>query len=88
MEEKKTTSERKEKWAAVRGLLLFVLFQLVSGGLYLGLLFWIPDLPGWCRILLATLGILSLAVVFPALWALKERFQEIEGGELDASSKY
>ena len=62
------------------GIVLFGLLQLacVAG-------FWalclIPDLPQWLFILFFACGALCVGLMFPALWALKNRFQEIDALE-------
>ena len=48
----------------------------------------IPGMPRWAIILCLVLAILCLALIIPALFYLKSRFKEIEGGELDAAGKY
>ena len=72
---------------AVRGLLLLT---LVQGGCAAGLcaLGALPGLPGWGRILFWIAAAGCLAILLPALIMLKKRFEEIEGGELDAAGKY
>ena len=39
-------------------------------------------------LLCLVLAILCLALIIPALFVLKSRFKEIEGGEFDAAGKY
>ena len=80
---------RKEqrKRSAVRGVLLFTLLQLACA-ICFGALCFIPDMPGWCVILFGVLAALSLVLILPAVLVLKDRFKEIEGGELDAAGKY
>ena len=80
---------RKEqrKRSAVRGVLLFALLQLACAVCF-GALCFIPDMPGWCVILFGVLAALCLVLILPALLVLKDRFKEIEGGELDAAGKY
>ena len=81
------TDKRRQKREAVRGVLLFGLIQLACT-LCIGALCFIPELPrcGFC--LFAGLAALCAALILPALMVLKERFQEIEGGELDAAAEY
>ena len=84
-----STEERRtaQKRGAVRGVLLFAFLQVCSGVAFwaLGL---IPGLPGWCKVLFWVLAAGCLALIIPAVLILKVRFQEIEGGELDAAGKY
>ena len=83
IEEKKASQKR----GAVRGVVFFALLQACCA---VG--FWalgtIPGLPGWCRILFWVLAAGCLLLIIPAVLVLKTRFQEIEGGELDAAGKY
>ena len=77
----------QRKRSAVRGVLLFVLLQLACAVCF-GALCFIPDMPRWCVILFGVLAALTLVLILPALLVLKDRFKEIEGGELDAAAKY
>lgn len=77
----------RRKSEALRGVLLFGLLQLASGGCFVSLCF-IPDVPRWCVMLFGALAAMCLLLMIPALLALRERFKEIEGGELDAASEY
>lgn len=83
IEEKKASQKR----GAVRGVLLFALLQACCA---VG--FWsmtlIPGLPGWCGVLFWVLAAGCLALIIPAALVLKARFQEIEGGDLNAAGKY
>lgn len=79
--------QARRKRDAVRGLLFFGVLQVVSCIAFLALCF-IPGLPNWAITLFLVLGILSLAMIIPALFILRSRFKEIEGGELDAAGKY
>lgn len=79
--------QARRKRDAVRGLLFFSMLQVVTCAAFLALCF-IPGLPGWAITLFLILGIVSLAMIIPALLVLRSRFREIEGGELDAAGKY
>lgn len=83
IEERKAAQKRE----AVRGVVLFALLQVCCavGFWALGL---IPGMPGWCRALFWVLAAGCLVLIIPASLVLKERFREIEGGELDAAGKY
>ena len=83
IEEKKV----RRKKSAARGVLLFGLVQLASAACFLSLCF-IPGLPGWCVILFGALAAACVLLMIPALLALRERYKEIEGGDLDAASEY
>jgi len=78
-------AERKR--SAVTGVGLFVLLQLASALCFAALCF-IPDVPGWFPVLFGVLAAVCLLLIIPALILLKQRFEEIEGGELDAAGKY
>ena len=79
--------QARRKRDAVRGLLFFGVLQVITCVAFLALCF-IPGLPQWAITLFLALGILSLAMIIPALLVLRSRFKEIEGGELDAAGKY
>lgn len=81
------TEKRKRKREAVRGVMLFFLVQAgcIVG---FGALCFIPDLPRWLFYLFAALAVLCVIPMVAALAVLKNRFQEIEGGELDEARQY
>lgn len=87
MQESTKARQARRKRDAVRGLLFFGVLQIVTCVAFLALCF-IPGLPQWAITLFLILGILCLAMIIPALLVLRSRFKEIEGGELDAASKY
>ena len=66
---------------------LFGSIQLASA-LCFGALCFIPEIPGWCMILFGGLAVFCLLLLIPAVLLLKDRFKEIEGGELDAAAEY
>ena len=77
----------KRKKEAVCGILAFAALQVICAAAF-GSICFVPDVPKgvfWCFLVLA---VICLLLIVPALCALKERFQEIEGGELDAAGKY
>ena len=82
--EAKKAARRRE---AVRGVLLFALLQLCCAAGFWALAF-LPGLPGWGRVLFWILAAGCALLVLPAGLSLKQRFDEIEGGELDAAGKY
>lgn len=82
--EKGRARRRRE---AVRGVTLFSLLQLACVVCFASLCF-IPGLPGWAVVLFAALAVFCVLLIVPALAALKERFYEIEGGELDEARQY
>ena len=81
--------ERKaqRKKSAVRGVAFFTLLQLACAVCF-GALCFIPDVPDWFVVLFGMLAVLCLLLIIPAFILLKERFKEIEGGELDAAAEY
>lgn len=83
IEEKQAARKR----SAVHGIIFFVVIQLVSA-VALGAVCLIPDAPGWLATLFAVMAVLCLAAIVPAIVVLKQRFKEIEGGELDAAAEY
>ena len=78
---------RLQRRQAALGVLFFTLLQLACAVCFAALCF-IPDLPRWLFWLFAALAGFCGLLVIPALVVLKERFQEIEGGELDAAAEY
>ena len=79
--------QKEQKRQAVWGVVLFTLLQLLCAFSFWALTL-IPGLPGWCVKLFWALAVLCAALLIPALLVLKQRFHEIEGGELDAAGKY
>lgn len=78
-------AERKR--SAVMGVAFFVLVQLACA-ICFGALCFIPDVPGWFPVLFGVLAAVCLLLIIPAALLLKDRFKEIEGGELDAAAEY
>lgn len=85
--QKNTEQQSRLKKDAVRGVLLFLLLQIGFAACFIWLCF-IPNLPGWTVALFAFLAGMALIVCIPALVVLKQRFHEIQGGELDAAREY
>ncbi len=77
----------RRKREAVRGAAVFAIFQAGFAAVMVWLCF-LPDCPGWVSVLFGVIGALSLGMIVPALLLLKQRFKEIEGGELDAAAEY
>ena len=80
-------NRKRRRRQAVLSVASFALFQL-AWGICIGALCFIPDLPRWAVWLFAALSGACGLLVVPALVVLKQRFTEIEGGELDAAAKY
>lgn len=81
------SQRRRLRRQAVLGVTFFVLFQLACAAVFAALCF-IPNLPRWAFWLFAALSGTCGLPVLPALVVLKERFQEIEGGEFHAAAEY
>lgn len=77
----------RRKRSSVRGVLLFALLQLACAVCF-GSLCFIPDIPKWLFVFFLALAIFCIILILPAILVLRERFKEIEGGELDAAGKY
>ena len=71
---KRGNTKARAKRGAVIGVVLFGALMLAC---VIG--FWalcaIPGLPLWLFILFAVCGVLCAALILPALWALRKRFQ-------------
>lgn len=78
---------KRQKKDAIRGVVLFALLQVVTAAAFIALCL-IPDLPGWAVVLFAALAVISVIPLVIALVVLKQRFDEIQGGELDAARQY
>ena len=72
---------------AVRGVLLFGFLQVITAACF-GAMCFIPDIPGWLGLVFGGLAAVCLLLLIPALIVLKQRFKEIEGGELDEAGQY
>ena len=81
------SKHRRQRRHAALGIALFSLLQAACAGCFAALCF-IPDLPRWLFLLFAALAGFCGLLVIPALVVLKQRFHEIEGGELDADAEY
>ena len=77
----------RRKHSAVLGVAFFSLLQVCCAAAF-GALCFIPDIPGWLFALFCGLALFCLGLIVPAFLLLKDRFKEIEGGELDAAGKY
>ena len=82
-----TDPKRRRRREAVRGAAVFGVFQLACAALFTALCF-IPELPEWCVLLFGVLAAGCLLPVIGAAAVLRQRFREIEKGELDAASEY
>lgn len=78
---------RQRRCQATAGVISFALLQLACVICFAALCF-IPDLPRWLFWLFAALAGFCGLLVIPALVVLKQRFDEIEGGEYDAAAEY
>lgn len=77
----------REKREAVRSMAIFGVLELAVAALCVWLALR-PGVPGWLSVLLFVPPVLGVLLIPSAVRALKERFREIEGGELDAAGQY
>lgn len=77
----------RDKRAAVTGVAFFAGLMLVCAASVVALCF-IPDSPGWLIALWVVLAVGCLLPIIPALAIMKQRFVEIERGELYEASEY
>ena len=83
IEERKVRRKRD----AVRGVLVFALIQIVTAAAFL-MCMWIPGMPRGVAWMFGGFALICMLVLIPAFVVLRQRFQEIEGGELDEAGKY
>lgn len=77
----------REKRDAVRSMAVFGALDLAEVVFFVWLALR-PGVPGWLSVLLFVPPVLGVLLIPSAVRALKERFREIEGGELDAAGQY
>lgn len=87
MRPKSTDRNKARKRGAVKSVAVFVLLQLAASALLLWLAL-TPDMPVWLSRLMLVLAAVNMLSLLPSGIVLKQRFQEIEGGELDEAGKY
>lgn len=87
MTRKNTELQRRDKKAAIVGVVFFAALQLCCAVCF-GSLCFIPDAPMLLVVMMAVFAAVCLLLIIPALVVMKKRFEEIEGGELDAASEY
>ena len=77
----------RKKREARRGVLFLgaILLPLTAGLLVPCFL---PDMPVAAKWICAVSAAGCMLLFLPALWALKQRYREIEGGESDAAAQY
>ncbi len=80
-------AHRRKKRAAALGVTFYGLIMLGSAAVMAGLCF-IPDMPLAAQIVLGICAAGFVLMFLPALWVLRARFKEIEGGESDAAAQY
>ena len=69
------------------GVIFFTLLQIATAVCF-GVLGMIPDIPGWLSVLFFVLAAICILLLIPAFLVLRQRYAEIEGGELDEAGKY
>ena len=82
--EKRRARQKKE---AVRSVVIAAVLELTGAAVCVGLAL-IPGMPLGLSIAFFVPAGLCLVLILSAVRALKERFREIEGGELDAAGQY
>lgn len=87
MKQSNIDRRHRDKKAAVVGVAFFAGLQFVCAAAF-GSLCFIPDAPGWLVVLFAGLAVCCVLFIIPALAVMKQRFEEIEGGELDEAAEY
>lgn len=80
-------ARRRKKRSAAVGVAFYGLLMLGSAAVMAGLCF-IPDIPLAAQIALGIAAAGFVLLFLPALWVLRARFKEIEGGESDAAAQY
>jgi len=81
--DKKADRKREAKL----GVIFFALLQIATAVCF-GALGMLPDIPGWLRTLFFVLAAICILLLIPAFLVLRQRYAEIEGGELDEAGKY
>lgn len=76
----------RRKRDAVRGVMIFTMIQVVTAAAFL-FCAWIP-MPRAVKWMFIVFAMLSILSIIPVLVVLRQRFREIEGGELDEACKY
>lgn len=76
----------RRKRDAVRGVMVVSILQVVTAVVLLWCA-WLP-MPRWVSWMFIGMALLSVLTLIPVVSVLRQRFQEIEGGELDEASKY
>ena len=80
-------NQTRRKKEAVRGVVFFAVIQVITA-VCLGAMYFIPDIPHWLGLIFVGMAAFCLLLLIPAYMVLKQRFREIEGGELDEAGKY
>lgn len=88
-EKRRVLEERKRRYKrqAITGVLVCVVLLLPCAMICVGLSLF-PPLPWWGKALTAAGAVVCIVPVIFSLVVLKQRFKEIEGGELDAAAEY
>lgn len=79
--------KRRHKRQAVLGVCFCAVLLLPCMIVCIGLSLF-PPLPWWGKVLTAAGAFVCIVSVIFSLVVLKQRFKEIEGGELDAAAEY
>lgn len=87
MKQNNIDRQARDKKAAVIGVAFFAGLMLICA-VSVACLCFIPDAPGWLVALFAILAVGCLVPIIPAFVVMKQRFKEIERGELDEAAQY
>ena len=82
----KNTDQRTRRASAIRGALTGIAARLLAAAVLLWVRRNMPD--GVLSTLLLALILVELGSIIPTIVVLKQRLNEIEGGEEDEASKY
>lgn len=77
----------RQKREAVRSVVIAAALELTGGAVCVGLAL-IPGMPVVLSVAFFVSAAVCLLLILSAVRALKERFREIEGGEMDAAGQY
>lgn len=77
--------KKRQKWGALIGALLIIPFMAVLSGITIWSLFTVPEFPVGAAIVILAIPAFMIASM---VYVLRERFKEIEGGEIYEASKY
>ena len=83
----KEAAQRKRRKDALHSAVISTVWMLLAALLLIGLR-WYYQIKGFLGIMILLAAMLELGAVIPVWILLKERLQEIEGGEEDVAAQY